>query len=377
MSVLPSGSVTSTSGGSRVRPTAASRPGTHRASQASGASALVAGFSLADLVVAAGGQRAGQKQSPPGPRARAARPRQAARMVYRIAARARMTFGAAPPSVTCRASSGPGASCWRNSPSATCATVTASPALTPGTARPRRAPRGRDSAPRPPRAPATGPRRCRAGRMHHHGGGQVVERSGPQQQHLPATGLLGRGAQQHDGQAEFVGDLGQRASATPTAADAMMLCPQACRSRAARRIPRTPTCSGPLPYDARTPSAIRRARRGSRSPLGDQRAGLGGAAELLERQLGSAWMECDSATRSPRRASTASWTLSDAVTVGIPAVSHRRAYREVLPGVVARRAGAQSVAATPDSFRELLFDGVSQAWQQKRLSRRMRRFWRR
>ena len=46
--------------------------------------------------------------------------------------------------------------------------------------------------------------------MQHHRGGDVVERSGLEQQHFSAAGLLGRCAEQHHRQAEFVGHLGQR-----------------------------------------------------------------------------------------------------------------------------------------------------------------------
>ncbi len=46
--------------------------------------------------------------------------------------------------------------------------------------------------------------------VQHHRGGDVVERTGVEQQHLSATRLLGGRAEQYDGEAELVGDLRQR-----------------------------------------------------------------------------------------------------------------------------------------------------------------------
>ena len=54
-----------------------------------------------------------------------------ARIVYCSLARPGMTLVAAPPSVTMPCAIWPGAICWRSSPIATWATVTASAALTP------------------------------------------------------------------------------------------------------------------------------------------------------------------------------------------------------------------------------------------------------
>ena len=125
----------------------------------------------------------------------------------------------------------------------------------------------------------------RAG-MQHHRGGDVVERSGVEQQHFSAAGLLGRCAEQHDRQAELVGDVGQRQrGADRRRGDDVVA--------AGMSDPRQRVVFG-ADADHQRAAAELGAERGVQpaggsgdleAVLGDQRLRLGAALELGERQL--------------------------------------------------------------------------------------------
>ena len=123
-------------------------------------------------------------------------------------------------------------------------------------------------------------------RVQHHRGGDVVERSGLEQQHFSAAGLLGGGAEQHDRQAQVVGHLGQRqrradrrgrddvvAAGMSDAGQCVVFGADADHQRAAAEVGAK---RGVQPAG----------RRGDlEAVLGDQRLRLRAALELGERQL--------------------------------------------------------------------------------------------
>ena len=55
-----------------------------------------------------------------------------------------------------------------------------------------------------------GSRDVQRARMQHHGGDDVVEYSGVEQQHFSAPGLFGRGSEQSHRQPQLIGHVGQR-----------------------------------------------------------------------------------------------------------------------------------------------------------------------
>ena len=104
----------------------------------------------------------------------------------------------------------------------------------------------------------------------------------------------------------------------------MMLCPQACPiPGSASYSAQMPITNGPLPNSAR--NAVSNPPGAAVISKPDSATSACVFAQLLnsaKASSGSAWIACDSSIRSPLRRLTASSTLTEAVAVGILAVSH-------------------------------------------------------
>ena len=87
--------------------------------------------------------------------------------------------------------------------------------------------------------------------MQHHRGRDVVERSGLEQQHFSAAGLLGGGAEQHHRQAQLVGHLGQRQRRADGGGRDDVVAAGMSDPGSASYSAQMPTTSGPLPKSAR------------------------------------------------------------------------------------------------------------------------------